>query len=390
MPGPIDIPPSLHTRYRVAAVTGSRADYGLLRPVMRAIAEHPQLELMVIPAGSHLVAPAETFHDVKRDFAIAQIVPMQIAGRHGRSEDVESLARGVGRFGRAFDQLRPDWVLVLGDRIEAFAAASAGSIGGRAVAHVHGGDRAEGVADEAMRHAITKLAHLHLAASPASAERLVRLGERPEHVLCTGSPALDELDATPPLDDAAYRELGEPNLVLVMHPTGRPVEVEEAVTSQVLLAVSGMRVLALHPNFDPGREGVLRALEAGAGGAMPDYTIRTHLPRGQFVGLLKRLARTGGVMVGNSSAALIEAAALRLPAVDIGPRQAGRERFANVVHAEREQRESIVLALETALSIDRGKITHTLGDGSAGRRIAGALARVNPLDPDLLRKRCAY
>ena len=157
---------------RVAVVTGSRAEFGLLRPVMKAVhaargkGEHATaMQLMVVVAGSHLVLPAETFRDVKAEFNIADIVPMQIAGRSGRSEDVESLAKGVARFGRIFDTLRPEWVVVLGDRIEAFAAGIAANIGGFALAHIHGGDRAEGIADESIRHALTKLAHLHLAAT---------------------------------------------------------------------------------------------------------------------------------------------------------------------------------------------------------------------------------
>lgn len=390
MTGPIDLPPSLQTRSRVVVVTGSRADFGLLRPVMRAIHAHPQLELAVVAAGSHLVAPAETFYEVKKDFAIAQIVPMQIAGRAGRAEDVESVARGVGRFGRAFEQLNPDWILVLGDRIEAFAAAAAGSIGGRAVAHIHGGDRAEGVADEAMRHAVTKLAHLHFPATPTSADRIRRMGEPDERVIVTGSPALDELDQIPPLDEATDRALGLPKYVFVMHPVGRPTELEEAAASEALAALAGERVLALQPNLDPGREGIVRALNAASAIGDERFVFRSHLPRTQFIGLLKRVAQRGGAIVGNSSAALIEAAALKLPAVDIGPRQAGRERFANVIHAEREQTDAVKAAIQRTAGVDRAAIPHDLGDGRAGQRIAGALARTNAHDPALLRKRCVY
>src|SRR5205814_10141422 len=136
--------------------------------------------------------------------------------------------RGIAGFARVFEEIRPDWVVVLGDRIEAFAAASAASIGGIAVAHIHGGDRAEGIADEAMRHAITKLAHLHLAATEQSAERIIRMGERPEHVLVIGSPAIDGLLAIPALADQRDEELGRPGAVFLMHPVGRADEREES------------------------------------------------------------------------------------------------------------------------------------------------------------------
>src|ERR1043165_4317921 len=121
------------TPLRIAVVTGSRAEYGLLKPVMRAVQARSDLELLVIAAGSHLVLPSLTFRDVKHDFEVADSVPMQVAGKTGRIEDAESVARGIGRFARSFERLAPNWVVVLGDRIEAFAAASAATLGGVAL-----------------------------------------------------------------------------------------------------------------------------------------------------------------------------------------------------------------------------------------------------------------
>ncbi|GJQ28977.1 MAG: UDP-N-acetyl glucosamine 2-epimerase [Phycisphaerae bacterium] len=383
MTGPIDLDTGV--RSRIAVVTGSRAEFGLLAPVMRAVARQPGLELAVVAAGSHLVSPGLTYREVKAAFPVAASVPMQVAGRTGRAADVEALAAGVARFGRAFEGLRPGWVVVLGDRIEAFAAASAASVGGFALAHVHGGDRAEGVADEAMRHAITKLAHLHLAATAASAERIVRMGEDPARVHVVGSPAVDDLGTIPPADDARWADVGEPTAVFVMHPIGRDAETEEAGAAQVLAALTGERVLALHPNLDAGREGVLRAIEQ-AGGSI---VVREHLPRREFVGVLKRLASSGGVVVGNSSAALIEGAVLGVPAVDVGRRQAGRERCANVVHVEAERTVAVREGVDAARRIDRASITHPYGDGRTGERIAGILA-ASFTAPVSLRKQCAY
>jgi UDP-hydrolysing UDP-N-acetyl-D-glucosamine 2-epimerase len=378
---------------RIAVVTGSRADFGLLAPVMRAVAARADLELAVIAAGSHLVSPALTYRDVKQAFAIADAVPMQDAGKHTRADDVQATGKGVARFGRAFGRLQPDWVVVLGDRIEAFAAASAASIGGVALAHVHGGDRAEGIADEAMRHAITKLAHLHLAATEESAERIRRMGERPEHVHVVGSPAIDGLKEIPELPLEKYEDLGSPDVVFLMHPIGRTAEHEEGVAATALGAVLAekpkARVLALHPNFDAGREGTLRALQQMAEEQPERVRMVAHLPREKFVGLLKRLAAGGGLLAGNSSGALIEGAALRLPVVDIGPRQAGRERAGNVVHCG-ETAEAIGGALRSAMAIDRAAIVHPYGDGRSGARIAALLAQTNPHDPRLLRKRIAY
>jgi len=388
--------PPTKGRLRVAMVTGTRAEFGLLRPVGLAIAERPDLELAVVAAGAHLISPALTFHEVKQSFNIADVVPMQIAGKTGRIEDAEALGRGVGRFARAFDKLRPDWVLVLGDRIEAFAAAAAASVAGYAVAHVHGGDRAEGVADEAMRHAITKLTHLHLAATAESAQRILKMGEAKERVRVVGSPAIDGLATVPELSQSAVDELfggnessrgglkARPPVLVLHHPVGRSVEVEEAAAAEVLEALKGERVLSLHPNHDPGREGILRAIGSSGVPAI------AHLPREKFVGLLKHLAKHKGVLVGNSSAGLIEAATLQVPVVDLGNRQGGRERCGNVIHVDHERSVEVRTAITKARELDLSSLQHPYGDGTSGQMIAAVLAEVSPHQPWMLRKRNSY
>lgn len=371
---------------RIAVVTGTRAEFGLLTPVMHAVEDRPDCELLVIAAGAHLVQPALTFREVKAKFAVADSIPMQTAGRVGRAHDVEALGKGVARFGRSFDRLRPDWVVVLGDRIEAFAAAAAASVGGFALAHVHGGDRAEGVADEAMRHAITKLAHLHLPATETSADRIRRMGEPERAVVVVGSPAVDGLEAIEPMDDAAYAELGQPQAVVLFHPIGRTDELEEHAAHAVLQALEGVPTLALHPNLDPGRQGIMRALmDAPAG-----VTVRPHFERAAFVSLLKRLAAEGGALVGNSSAGLIEAAAIGCPSVDVGDRQGGRERCAALTAHAAEHAQRIRAAFDSVTAERPDAWSHPFGDGHAGPRIARALAERDPRDPGLLRKRCVY
>ncbi len=240
---------------RIAVVTGTRAEFGLLRPVMAAVDAHPALDLLVIAAGAHLIPPAETFREVKKAFPVADSVPMQKPGPASRLVDAEATGRGIARFARSFAAHRPDWVVVLGDRIEAFAAASAASIGGIALAHIHGGDRAEGIADEAMRHAITKLAHLHLPATEESAERIRRMGEPGERVHVVGSPAVDDLARFEPLGGDQWAELGSPAGLLLMHPIGRHAEEEEAATAAVIEGAVGAlgergRLLCLAPCSD--------------------------------------------------------------------------------------------------------------------------------------------
>jgi UDP-hydrolysing UDP-N-acetyl-D-glucosamine 2-epimerase len=368
---------------RVLVATGTRAEFGLLEPVMRAIDAHVDLDLRVAVTGTHLLAPARTVEEVRQRVRVDALVPMQEEGRIGRVADVRALGLGVSGFAEAIERLDPAWVVVLGDRIEAFAAAAAASVAGVAVAHLHGGDRAEGVADEAMRHAITKLAHLHLPATEASAERIVRMGEPADRVVVVGSPAIDALASIDEMDDAEFAGCGSPEVVFLMHPIGREDERERAAAGEVLTALHGRRVLALHPNHDPGRLGVIAAIrEAGV-------LESQHLPRERFLALLKRLASSGGMLAGNSSAGLIEAAALGLAVVNVGDRQSGRERAGNVAHAE-ESREAVAEAMARAATLAPDAANHPYGDGRAGERTAEAIAARAVERERLVRKRNTY
>lgn len=381
------------TRTRIAVATGSRAEFGLLSPIMRAVRAHPSLELLTIVSGSHLVGGAETWREVESEFGIDARVEMQRERLTGRLEDARALGRGIEGMAGALEALAPDWVVVLGDRIEALAAATAASVAGVPVAHVHGGDRAEGVADEAMRHAITKLSHLHLAATPASAERIVRMGEDPARVIVTGSPAIDGLDAIAPLDDESFARLGSPEAVFLMHPVGRAIGIEREAATAALHALRRRRIVAMSPNLDPGREGIIEALQDQGAPTL------AHLRRDQWIALLKRVAMEGGVIVGNSSAGLIEASALRpvpLAAVDIGPRQQGREAPATVVHVDETPaslRNGLFAAEALAATWKSGQPIpeHPYGLGRAGEHAAAAISGISPSEArGLVRKRNAY
>ncbi|MBX3402641.1 MAG: UDP-N-acetylglucosamine 2-epimerase (hydrolyzing) [Phycisphaeraceae bacterium] len=376
----------------IAVVTGTRAEFGLLRPVMRAIEAHPALRLRVVAAGAHFLPPVRTIREVEHEFAVAAKVRMQRTRETDRAADAAATGRGIEGFARAFARLKPDWVVVLGDRIEAFAAASAASIGGVAVAHIHGGDRAEGIADEAMRHAITKLSHLHCAATKQSAERIRRMGERAEHVHVTGSPAIDGLAAIAPMDDRRARELGDPRVVVLLHPSGlRPAD-ERRIAAMAAGVAAAHPTLWLAPNHDPGRE-VIEAARSGFGPRrVSAWEALGHLPREEFVGMLKRLAARRGLLLGNSSAGLIECAALGVRVVNIGPRQDGRERGPNVIDIGLGQVGSLGSAVGRALGASRPRPSAVFGDGRAGERIAALLAdpRLDPRSAALLRKRNVY
>ncbi|MDH3583941.1 MAG: UDP-N-acetylglucosamine 2-epimerase [Phycisphaerae bacterium] len=354
----------------IAAVTGSRAEFGLLRPVLAAISRSGRLRLRLIVAGSHLTSG--TWRDIQAaGLTIDARVPMQVRGRVGRAADVEAVARGVRGIGRAFGSLQPDFVLVLGDRVEAFAAATAASVGGFRIAHVHGGDRAEGVVDESLRHAISKLAHLHLAATTTSRRRLVRMGEDPPAVVCVGSPAVDGLAKVGPDPDG-------PEVIVLQHPVGEADRQERTWMEQTLAATRRFDRVVMAPNADPGATGIRRAIAA------EKVQVIEHLPRDRWLSMLAG-ARA---IVGNSSAGLIEAAVLRTPAVNVGPRQAGREKPGHVVDCD-YGRGRVTAALGRALAADLRRLRHPYGDGRSGPRMAKLLASVR-LDAMPLRKHNAY
>ncbi|MHC4350610.1 MAG: UDP-N-acetylglucosamine 2-epimerase [Planctomycetota bacterium] len=374
-------------RRTVAVVTGSRAEYGLLRPVMHAIRAHDQLDLRVVVTGTHLLRPQRTLDEVAQEFQLDAVIPMQRDWSTGRMADAAALGRGVSGvtawLGNRSGRGGVDVVAVLGDRIEAFAAAAAAAVGGVRVAHLHGGDRAPGIADEGLRHAITKLAHIHLPATETSAGRIRDMGEDPARIHVVGSPAIDGLDEVPPLDDAAYEALGRPEIVFLLHPSGDGPEREQARAEGLLgLCRQAGRVLAMHPNHDPGREGILAAINVSAAPA------REHLPRREFIGLLRR-AR---VLVGNSSAGLIECAALGVACANVGPRQDGRERPVNVIDAplrDAADDAQVEAAIAHGLARSADPVDHPYGDGrdgGAGARAAGVLAGFDPRQHSLAKR----
>jgi len=337
---------------RIAIITGTRADYGVLETVIDAVDRAEALELGLIVTGTHLT----TGSDANIQFPIAARVEMQsINGAGGYASDVQALGRGIIGIGRAFDAIDPDLVLVLGDRIEALAGALAASVGGRLLAHIHGGDRAQGVADEGMRHAISKLSHLHFPATLGSADRLKRMGEDPARIHVFGSPSIDALGAVVPDAQA-------PALIVMQHPTGLPDSEEHKRMRITLEATANHNRLIFAPNHDPGHAGIRSAIESAGLSAIDN------LPRDKFLALLAG-ARA---IAGNSSAGLIEAAALGTPCINLGDRQRGREAGASVIHCDHAA-DAIREAIDRALAMDLTGSEHPYGDGTAGQRIADFL-----------------
>lgn len=398
---------SVSTPRRIVVVTGTRAEWGLLSPVCHEIVARRDLSLEVCAGGAHLLEPPHapprhgdpTFGDSTHLLFEPTIIwvescghrvhrfEMQRAGETGRLADAAALGRGVAAFAALFERLAPDVVVVLGDRIEAFAAASAASIGGIRVAHIHGGDRAEGVADEAMRHAITKLAHIHFPASSESAARIARLGEESARIHLVGSPAVDGLELIKPVTAHQHAEVGAPDFVFLMHPVGRADAEEEREAYAVLEALAARgRVLALAPNSDPGRVGIARAIEIVAERRRDRVRAFVHIERELFISHLKHPSVRA--IVGNSSAGLIECAAVGVRAINIGARQGGRERADNVRDVATGDDAALARELD-ALESWRPSGAHPYLAGGASRRIAEILATCD-LNLHGLAKRCTH
>lgn len=366
---------------RVAVITGTRAEYGLLRSTMGAIRGHPGLKLRVVAVGMHLLRKfGHTIDQITRDgWRVDAKVKMQ-SGDDSPLDQAAGLSRGVAGIARFLEEDGTDMVLVLGDRIEAMAGALAATTTGRFVAHVHGGDIAPGDLDNVLRHAITKLSHVHLTATPAARRRVIAMGERREHVHFVGAPGLDRLAE---LIAQMPRTRRRSNRALVVHHScGRSAAVERRVMSAALQAVEaeGLSRTVVYPNSDRGHTGIVKAIEAhrarAANGAV---RVRRSLDHDTYL----RSLIAADVLVGNSSSGIIEAATAGTASVNIGPRQKGRERSGRSVIDAGESVKSIRDALRRALR-KRPIIGHATvyGDGTAGTRIADILASV-PLDDTL-------
>lgn len=369
---------------RIAVVTGTRADYGLLRSTMAAVQTHGDLQLRVIVTGMHLLRKfGHTVDRIVQDgWRLAARVKMQ-SGDDGPLDQAEGLSRGISGIAEFLEQDKTDIVVVLGDRIEALAGALSAVTTGRIVAHIHGGDVAAGDFDDSVRHAITKLAHVHLAATRAAARRIIRMGESAERVHWVGAPGLDRLMQLINKGEALKRRTGR--ALVVQHACGRSATHERRVMNAVLEAVdkAGLVGTIVYPNSDRGHTGVIGAIESHhRRNRNGSFRVVRSLDYDDYL----RLLIDADVLVGNSSSGIIEAATAGTPVVNIGPRQQGRERSGRSVVDSAETPRSICDSLQKALRkrpITGGPTAY--GNGSAGVEIAAILATA-PLEDCFRRK----
>lgn len=377
---------------RIAYVTGTRADFGLLASTLHRLHGMADVDLRLLVTGMHLdPACGETVREIEASgLPIAARVPVALAERTPGAMAV-AIAHALQGFTHALESDPADLLLVLGDRGEMLAGALAALHLGIPVAHLHGGERS-GTVDEPVRHAITKLSHLHLVATQESRDRVVRMGEDPGQVHVVGAPGLDDIAGrAPPGRELLLQRLGLPPgsryALVLFHPVVQEARQAGDQVRALLAAVrgevlgQGLHAVWLAPNADAGSAGIDQELQRSA---WPGLHRVTHLPRDEYLDAL----HGAEVLAGNSSSGIIEAASFGTPVVNVGSRQRLRQRNANTVDCEADEA-AIAGALRRQLAHGRYPCANVYGDGRAGERIARLLAGV-PLPRRLLDKANAY
>ena len=371
---------------KICVITGTRAEYGLLRWVMQGIKDHADLTLQIIATGMHLSPEfGLTFREIEQaGFNIDAKVEMLVSADTA-SAVTKSMGLGLIGYADAYARLSPDLIVLLGDRFEIFAAAAAAMIAGIPMAHLHGGETTEGAFDEAIRHSITKMSHLHFVAAQDYRNRVIQLGEQPERVFLVGGLGIDAIKRTTLMTREALEAsidftFGPRNLLITFHPVTLESQSSALQMHELLTALDRLQdthLIFTMPNADTGGRELA---------AMVDGFVATHPNARAYnsLGQLRYLSCMHVVdgVVGNSSSGLAEAPSMGIGTIDIGDRQRGRLRASSVIHCE-PNCDQITQALATLYSPEfKASLTQVVnpyGTGGASKRIVEVLA-THPLD----------
>ena len=377
---------------KICVITGTRAEYGLLRWVIQGIAEERDLELQIIATGMHLSPEfGLTWREIEKDgYDVSRKVEMLTS-----SDTCVGIAKAMGLgmigFADALNELRPDLIVVLGDRFEIFAAVAAAMVARIPVAHIHGGEATEGLIDEAIRHSISKMSHLHFVAAEEYRCRVIQLGEAPERVFLVGGLGIDNIRRLTLLDRSALEaslgwSLGDKNLLVTFHPVTLETATAQDQMAELLAALAELhdtRLIFTLPNADTDGRALIRQIEDFVAG---HDNARAFTSLGQLR-YLSCIAQVDGV-VGNSSSGLLEAPSFRKGTINIGDRQRGRLQAGSVLNCVPE-RGAIRSALEQLYSqpfrASLSQVRNPYGEGGASQKIVEAI-RTCDLD-NLLKKR---
>ena len=361
---------------KICVVTGTRAEYGLLRWLLEKIDASPNTELQLVVTGSHLEPEfGETFREIELDgFNIAKKVPLELTNNSPNGV-ANSLSLAVSGMAEAFSQLSPDLIVLLDDRYEILGAAQSAMLLNIPIAHIHGGERTEGAIDEAIRHAVTKLSHLHFASCEEYKNRIIQLGENPRRVWNTGAIALDnfeklrlytrqELLKTMDLTDRRHL------ILCTMHAETLQKFSAFQFISPLLSALSEMQdanIIFTLGNADAGGKQINEAITSFANNNRTNTRVETSLGQVRYISALK----AADIVVGNSSSGIVEAPSAGTVVVNIGDRQRGRLRSNNIIDVLNTQSE-ILSAIEKGLSTEMQNLAkHVLSPfgtpGASGR-----------------------
>ncbi len=365
---------------KICVVTGSRAEYGLLSVVMKAIKDNPAFTLQVVATGMHLAPEfGLTYREIVKDgFSIDVQVEMLL------SSDTpvgitKSLGMGVIGFADAFHTLKPDLLMLLGDRFEILAAAEAALVAKIPIAHIAGGDTTEGAIDEAIRHSITKMSHLHFVTNEASARRVHHLGENPEHIYTVGSPGVDVIKHVSLLDRKTLEtDLGftfrKRNLLVTFHPATLDFQPGGTQFKELLSALDTLGndtgIIFTMPNADTDGRVIISMIEEYTA-SRPDAKAYASLGQLRYLSAMAEV----DAIVGNSSSGLYEAPSFKKPTVNIGDRQKGRLQASSVINCKPESAD-IVRAIKEALTKDCSNTINPYGNGNSAQQIVALLKSI--------------
>ena len=379
----------------ICIVTTSRADYGILSGLIHEVANDPALRLQLVVSGAHVSrGPNATIAEIRSEaVSIHARIPMPMSGRSALS-GARGVSQALPAFARTFSKSRPDIVVLLGDRFELFAPAISALMLRVPIAHIHGGEITEGAIDDSVRHAITKMASVHFTATEQYRARVVQMGEDPKTVYNFGSPGLDLLHQSrllpmAQLEDELQFDLRAPVALVTYHAVTResqPISDQLDALEHAILQ-SKLRAIVTMANLDEGGSIINRRLKAMCRAHPEVFRWIPSLGHLRYLSALQYVS----VLVGNSSSGLIEAPAFRLPVVNIGPRQRGRVRAANVIDVRCDER-AISRGIRRAMSPQfRSSLKEMknpydqLADGRTSRRIKNVLRDLD-LSERLIRK----
>ena len=378
------------SKRRIVITTGTRAEYGLLRPVLEKILKNKNLQLFLIVTGTHLSKKhGMTINQIRKDgFKIFKTMKF-LPEKNTNFDTAKSLGNGIIDFAKIFDKIKPDINVVLGDRPEVLASAISAYTMNIPNAHIHGGD-VSGNIDEYTRHAITKISNIHFPATQKSKDRIVKMGENTKSVLFVGSPSIDEIKSGK-ISSNRYIEkkykipLNQKFIVLLYHPvTTRINEIKNNIKI-ILDSVASFKLptIIISPNSDTGSDIINNEIEKFE----KKYNfvkLFSSIPRDDFLCLLNN----SGILVGNSSSGIIEGSYLGTSVVNIGPRQNGREQSSNVINVKKESKTQIKNAIRKALKAKRKK-SLLYGNGTSSQKITRHLEKIK-LNNELMEKRLRY